>query len=136
MGWASWNYYFFNYDEQTIKDQADALVSTGMRDLGYRYLIIQECIAPSRDEHGKLVPDGKRFPQGIPALVDYMHARGLKAGIYTDVSPVTCFSATHYQGSYDHEMEDARTFAAWRIDRIEVDFCNKPKQHTGKGHWS
>ena len=132
MGWASWNYYFCNYDEQTIKDQADALVSTGMRDLGYRYLIIQECIVPSRDEHGKLVPDAKRFPHGIPALVDYIHARGLKAGIYTDVGPLTCFSATHYQGSYDHEIEDARTFAAWGIDLIEVDFCNKPKEHTGK----
>lgn len=132
MGWTSWNYYFCNYDEQTIKDQADALVSTGMRDLGYRYLIIQECIAPSRDEHGNLVPDAKRFPHGIPALVDYIHARGLKAGIYTDIGPVTCFSATHYQGSYDHETEDARTFAAWRIDLIAVDFCNKPKEHTGK----
>ena len=87
MGWASWNYYFCNYDEQTIKDQADALVSSGMRDLGYRYLIIQECIAPTRDEHGQLVPDAKRFPHGIPALVDYIHARGLKAGIYTDVGP-------------------------------------------------
>ncbi len=132
MGWASWNYYFCNYDEQTIKNQADALVFTGMRDLGYRYLIIQECIAPSRDEHGTIIVDAKRFPHGIAVLVDYIHARGLKAGIYTDVGPFTCFSTTHYQGSYDHEMEDARTFAAWGIDLIEVDFCNKPKEHTGK----
>jgi len=132
MGWANWNYYFCNYDEQTIRQQADALVSSGMRDLGYRYLIVQECIAPGRDSDGHLVPDLRRFPHGIPALVEYIHSRGLKAGIYTDVGPLTCFSKTHYQGSYDHEAEDARTFAAWGIDLIEVDFCNKPATHTGK----
>jgi len=132
MGWASWNYYFCDYDEQTIRDQADALVSTGMRDLGYQYVIIQECIAPARDADGHLIPDAKRFPHGIPALVDYIHSRGLKAGIYTDVGPFTCFSATRYQGSYDHEQEDARTFASWGIDLIEVDFCNKPAGHKGK----
>ncbi len=132
MGWASWNYYFCNYDEQTIRNQADALVSTGMRDLGYRYVIIQECIAPARDANGRLVPDAQRFPHGIPALVDYIHSKGLKAGIYTDVGPFTCFSSTHYQGSYDHEAADAQTFASWGIDLIEVDFCNKPKDHTAK----
>src|SRR5579863_2966309 len=108
MGWANWNYYFCNYDEQTIRNQADALVATGMRDAGYQYLIIQECIAPTRDADGRLIADSKRFPHGIPALVDYIHSRGLKAGIYTDVGPLTCFSTTHYQGSYDHEAQDAR----------------------------
>ena len=132
MGWANWNYYFCNYDEKTIRDQADALVATGMRELGYRYLIIQECIAPTRQADGQLIPDSKRFPHGIPALVEYIHSKGLKAGIYTDVGPFTCFSDTHYQGSYDHEAQDARTFAAWGIDLIEVDFCNKPAGHTGK----
>ncbi|HLV87757.1 MAG TPA: alpha-galactosidase [Candidatus Sulfotelmatobacter sp.] len=132
MGWASWNYYFCDYDEQTIRDQADAMVSTDMRDLGYHYLIIQECIAPSRDASGQVVPDSKRFPHGIPALVDYIHARGLKAGIYTDVGPYTCYSKTHYEGSYDHESQDAQTFANWGIDLIEVDYCNKPKNHSGR----
>ncbi len=80
MGWASWNGYFCDYDEQTIRDQADALVATGMRDLGYRYVIIQECIAPAGDENGNLVVDAKRFPHGIQALADYIHSRGLKAG--------------------------------------------------------
>lgn len=132
MGWASWNYYFCNYDERTIRSQADALVSTGMRDFGYKYVIIQECIAPTRDAHGHLVPDAARFPHGIPALVSYIHSRGLKAGIYTDVGPLTCFSDRHYQGSYNHELEDASTFAKWGIDLVEVDFCNKPKDHTAK----
>jgi alpha-galactosidase len=136
MGWASWNRYFCAYDEQTIRDQADALVTTGMRDLGYQYLIIQECIAPGRDEAGNLVVDAKRFPQGMKPLADYIHSRGLKAGIYTDVGPYTCFSTPRYQGSYNHENQDTATFASWGIDLIEVDFCNKPDGHTGKELYS
>jgi alpha-galactosidase len=131
MGWASWNRYFCDYDEQTIRDQADALVATGMRDLGYRYVIIQECIAPNRDATGNLVVDAKRFPHGIGALADYIHSRGLKAGIYTDVGPFTCFPNPRFLGSYNHEDQDAATFASWGIDLIEVDFCNKPEDHTG-----
>lgn len=84
MGWASWNHFFCDYNEQTIRDQADALVSTGMRDLGYRYVLIQECIAPSQDSQGNLIVDPVRFPHGMKALVNYIHACGLKAGIYTD----------------------------------------------------
>lgn len=132
MGWANWNYYFCDYNDQTIRDQADALVSTGMRDLGYRYVIIQECIASARDEDGRLLPDKSRFPHGIPALVEYIHSKGLKAGIYTDVGPYTCFSNPRFQGSYNHEAQDAATFASWGIDLVEVDFCNKPEGHSGK----
>jgi len=132
MGWASWNRYFCDYDEQTIRNQADALVATGMRDLGYRYVVIQECIARDRDENGNLVVDAKRFPHGIESLADYIHSRGLKAGIYTDVGPYTCFANPHFQGSYNHEAQDAATFASWGIDLIEVDFCNKPEGHTGR----
>ena len=132
MGWASWNRYFCDYDEQTIRDQADALVATGMRDLGYRYVIIQECIARDRDANGNLVVDAKRFPHGIQPLSDYIHSRGLKAGIYTDVGPYTCFSNPRFQGSYNHEAQDAATFASWGMDLIEVDFCNKPDGHTGR----
>ncbi len=80
MGWASWNHYFSDYNDQTIRDQADALVSSGMRELGYRYLLIQECIAPGRGAGGSLVVDAKRFPHGMKELVDYVHSRGLKAG--------------------------------------------------------
>ena len=94
MGWASWNHFFCDYNERTIRDQADALVSTGMRDLGYRYVLIQECIAPRRNTRGELIVDPGRFPDGMKALVDYIHARGLKAGIYTDVGPYTCYAET------------------------------------------
>lgn len=89
MGWANWNSLGCNYDESTIRAIADSLVSSGMRDAGYRYLIIQECIVPAghRAADGTLIPDPKKFPHGIPALVDYIHQKGLKAGIYTDVGP-------------------------------------------------
>ena len=129
MGWANWNSLGCNYDERTIQAMADALVSSGMRDAGYRYLIIQECIAPAghRSADGTLEPDARKFPHGIPALVDYIHSKGLKAGIYTDVGPKTCAG---FEGSYGHEEQDAKTFAAWGIDLIEEDFCNKPGGYT------
>ncbi len=132
MGWANWNHFFCDYDDGTIRAQADALVRTGMRDLGYKYLIIQECIAPTRDANGVIVPDTKRFPHGIKALADYIHSRGMKAGIYTDVGAHTCFDQPEYEGSFNHEAQDAATFASWGIDFIEEDYCNLPKGHTGR----
>jgi alpha-galactosidase len=132
MGWASWNHYFCDYDENTIRRQADALVSTGMRDAGYKYVVIQECIARERDAQSDLVVDSARFPSGMPALTAYIHKLGLKAGIYTDVGPHTCYPNPRYQGSYDHEQEDARTFASWGMDFVEMDYCNKDPHHTGR----
>lgn len=129
MGWANWNSLGCHYNERTIRAIADRLVSSGMRDAGYRYLIIQECIVPAghRDADGTLLPDPAKFPHGIPALVAYIHSKGLKAGIYTDVGPKTCAG---YEGSYQHEEQDARTFASWGIDLIEEDFCYKPEGYT------
>ncbi len=129
MGWANWNSLGCNYDEEKIRAIADQMVSTGMRDAGYRYLIIQEFIVPAghRAADGTLLPDPQKFPHGIPALVTYIHQKGLKAGIYTDVGAKTCAG---YEGSYQHEEQDARTFASWGIDLIEEDFCNKPKGYT------
>jgi len=132
MGWASWNHFFCDYNEQTIRDQADALVSSGMRDLGYRYVIIQECIALERDAGGNLIPEARRFPHGMPALASYIHARGLKAGIYTDVGKYTCYAKPKYQGSFGHEDQDAATFASWGMDLVEMDYCNRPEGHTGR----
>lgn len=132
MGWASWNHFFCDYDEQTIRRQADALVSTGMRDAGYKYVVIQECIARERDADGKLIVDKVRFPSGMPALVEYIHQLGLKAGIYTDIGKHTCYPNPRYQGSYGHEDQDARSFASWGIDFVEMDYCNREKEHTGR----
>jgi alpha-galactosidase len=132
MGWASWNHFFCDYNEQTIREQADALVSSGMRDLGYKYVLIQECIAPGRTSSGQLIIDPTRFPHGMAKLVDYIHARGLKAGIYTDVGRYTCFPNPRYEGSYDHETQDAETFASFGMDFVEMDYCNRPTDHTGR----
>lgn len=129
MGWANWNSLGCNYDEVKIRAIADEMVSSGMRDAGYRYLIIQECIVPAghRDATGVLLPDPQKFLHGIPALVAYIHSRGLKAGIYTDLGPLTC---AKYEGSFQHEEQDARTFASWGIDLVEEDFCFKPEGYT------
>lgn len=132
MGWASWNHYFCDYNEQTIRDQADALVSTGMRDAGYKYVIIQECIARDRDASGNLIADSARFPSGMLALTAYIHKLGLKAGIYTDIGRHTCYPNPQYQGSYGHEQQDAATFAAWGMDLVEMDYCHRVKDHTGR----
>lgn len=134
MGWGSWNHFFCDYTDETIRAQADALVSSGMRELGYKYVEIQECIAPARDKQGNLIVDSKRFPHGMKPLVDYIHSRGLKAGIYTDVGPYTCYEDEneHYAGSFEHEDQDAATFASWGIDFIFEDYCNKPEARTGR----
>lgn len=132
MGWASWNPFFCDYNEQTIREQTDALVAAGMRDLGYKYVLIQECIAPQRNASGELIVDPIRFPHGMKSLVDYIHARGLKAGTYTDVGRHTCFSHPGYQGSYGHESQDARTFASWGMDFVEMDYCNRVPGHSGR----
>lgn len=132
MGWANWNAFFCDYDDNTIRQQANALVSSGMRDAGYRYVVIQECIAPARAKDGALIVDAKRFPHGMKPLVDYIHSLGLKAGIYTDVGKRTCFPTTSYEGSYGHEQQDANTFAAWGIDFVEMDYCFREAGVTGR----
>ncbi len=131
MGWASWNHYFCDYNDQSIRDQADALVSSGMRDLGYRYVLIQECLTLGRNADGSLIVDAKKFPHRMKALVDYVHSRGLKAGTYTDIGVNTCAGAP-YQGSYQHEKQDAATFAEWGMDFVEMDYCNRPEGVTGR----
>ena len=132
MGWAGWNRYLCDYDESTIREQADALVSSGMRELGYRYVLIQECIAPRRNPDGTLFIDPVRFPHGLKALVDFIHSRNLKAGVYTDVGAHTCFGEPFYQGSFDHEDIDAASFASWSFDFIEMDYCDRPPGHSGQ----
>lgn len=132
MGWASWNHYFCDYDEKTIREQADALVSSGMRDVGYKYVVIQECIARDRDRNGALIVDSVRFPSGMPALTAYIHKLGLKAGVYTDIGLHTCYPNPRYQGSYGHEQQDADTFAAWGMDFVEMDYCNRVEEHSGR----
>ena len=124
QGWANWNYFGCDYNATTIRDTADQLVALGLRDVGYNTIIIQECITPAghRDpKTGEPIPDPVKFPNGIDGLVDYIHSKGLKAGIYTDVGPETCAG---YEGSYGHETIDAQTYAKWGLDFVEEDACH------------
>jgi alpha-galactosidase len=111
------------FDEAWVRAQADALVTTGLRETGYRYVNLDDCwAAPQRDAAGRLVPDPVRFPHGIAALADYVHARGLRLGIYTSAGTLTC-DARGFPASLGHETADAASFAAWGVDYVKEDDC-------------
>lgn len=90
MGWNSWNKFACNVSEDLIKSVADAIAANGMKDAGYQYVVIDDCWQVRRDENGNIVADPERFPSGIKALADYVHAKGLKFGIYSDAGKRTC----------------------------------------------
>jgi alpha-galactosidase len=124
MGWNTWNQLGCDINEKVIREMADALVSSGMRDAGYSYLNIDDCWqAASRDTQGKLQGDPVRFPNGMKALGDYIHSRGLKYGIYTSIGSVTCQGRP---ASIGNEALDARSFAEWGVDYLKDDFCGVP----------
>ncbi|SDX71052.1 alpha-galactosidase [Amycolatopsis xylanica] len=123
MGWNSWNKFACNINEQLIRETADALVSSGMKDAGYQYVNIDDCWAElNRNAEGKLENHKTRFPSGIKALADYIHGKGLKLGIYTSAGTLTC--AKTMPGALDHEDVDAQTFADWGVDYLKYDNCN------------
>lgn len=124
MGWNSWNFFEARVSEQVIMDMADAMAANGMKDAGYRYLVIDDHWVAGRDKHNNLFPDPERFPHGMKYLADYVHGKGLKLGIYSDAAMLTCGGVT---GSYNFEEQDARTFAAWGIDFLKYDYCNAPE---------
>ena len=91
MGWNSWNTFGCNISEALIRQHADAIVNTGMRELGYQYVVVDDCwFKPNRDSAGNLQGDPTRFPSGMKALGDYLHNRGLKFGIYQVPLDKTC----------------------------------------------
>jgi len=121
MGWNDWNAFGCNVNEQLVEQTADFFVSSGLRDAGYVYVNIDDCwLAMTRDSSDNLVPDPGKFPNGIAALADYVHARGLKLGIYEDAGTNTCAG---FPGSLGHEQADAQAFAAWGIDYLKYDNC-------------
>ncbi|GMP69626.1 hypothetical protein CsSME_00028818 [Camellia sinensis var. sinensis] len=121
MGWNSWNFFACNINETVVKETADALVSTGLADLGYVYVNIDDCwSALKRNSEDQLVPDPKTFPSGIKALADYVHEKGLKLGIYSDAGVFTCEVRP---GSIYHENDDAQLFASWGVDYLKYDNC-------------
>lgn len=121
MGWSSWNKFQGNINEDIIKGIADALVSSGLRDAGYTYINIDDCWHGQRDADGFIQPDPKHFPSGMKALADYVHARGLKLGIYSDAGTETCAGRP---GSLGHEYQDALQYARWEVDYLKYDWCN------------
>ena len=121
MGWNSWNRFACNINEDLVKSTADALVSSGMKDVGYEYVVIDDCWQVSRDAAGNIIADAKTFPSGIKALADYVHSKGLKFGIYSDAGTKTCAGRP---GSRGHEFQDALQYAAWGVDYLKYDWCN------------
>lgn len=125
MGWNSWNKFACNVSEDLIMGMTDALVRSGMKDAGYEYVVIDDCWQVGRDEKGEIIVDKERFPHGIKYLADYIHANGLKFGIYSCAGSKTCAGRP---GGLGHEYQDARTYAGWGVDYLKYDWCNTTTQ--------
>ncbi len=122
MGWNSWNFFNGRVTDKDIRDTADLLASTGMRDAGYEYVNIDDTWEGERDAQGRIQSNSK-FPD-MKALSEYVHSKGLKLGIYSSPGPTTC---ANYAGSLGHEEQDAQTYADWGIDYLKYDLCSYGK---------
>jgi alpha-galactosidase len=118
MGWNSWNHFHRQVDDAIIRAQAEAMVSSGMRDAGYLYINIDNTWEGERDAEGNIQANSK-FPD-MKALADFVHSKGLKLGIYSSPGAKTC---AKFEGSLGHELQDAQTYAAWGIDYLKYDLC-------------
>ena len=119
MGWNSWNKFAGKVDDVTVRGMADAMVASGMRDAGYTYINIDDTWEGPRDAQGNITGNLK-FPN-MKGLADYVHSKGLKIGLYSSPGPQTCAG---YEGSYGHEEQDAKTYAAWGFDYLKYDWCS------------
>ena len=119
MGWNSWNRFGCNVDEKMLRETADMLVQTGMRDAGYIYLVIDDCWHGERDSLGFIHENPDLFPSGMKALADYIHARGLKFGIYSSAGFRTCAGRPASRG---YEYQDALVYACWDVDYLKYDW--------------
>jgi alpha-galactosidase len=108
--------------DKEMREIAQAVVSSGLKSLGYIYVNMDDCWAGPRDKQGNITPDPTRFPNGMKPLVDFIHSLGLKVGLYTDGGTETCVG--HRPGSYGHYQQDANTYAAWGIDYVKMDWCH------------
>ena len=124
MGWMTWNLFQGNISEQLIRETADAMVKEGFADAGYKYIFIDDEWQGGRDSKNNIIADPVKFPNGIKAVADYVHSKGLKLGIYSDAAQLTCAG---YTASLGFEEQDARTFASWGIDYLKYDYCNAPE---------
>jgi len=119
MGWNSWNKFAGRIDDKSVREMADAMVSSGMKKAGYVYVNIDDTWELGRDANGNITSNTK-FPD-MKALADYVHSKGLKIGIYSSPGPTTCAG---YEASYGHEEQDAKQFAKWGIDYLKYDWCS------------
>src|SRR5712692_10125441 len=125
MGWNSWNKFASRVDDATVRSIADAMAGNGMKDAGYLYINIDDTWESGRDAQGN-IQTNKKFPD-MKALADYVHRKVLKLGIYSSPGPNTCAG---YEGSYGHEEQDARIYAAWGIDYLKYDWCGARTLYT------
>ncbi len=121
MGWNSWNKFACNVSAKMLMDIADAMVSSGMRDAGYEYIVVDDCWHGERDSLGFIQANKEHFPNGIKPVVDYIHSKGLKFGIYSCAGAQTCASKP---GSRGYEYQDALQYAKWGVDYLKYDWCN------------
>ncbi|XP_007974136.3 alpha-N-acetylgalactosaminidase [Chlorocebus sabaeus] len=142
MGWLAWERFRCNINcdedpkncisERLFMEMADRMAQDGWRDMGYTYLNIDDCWIGGRDASGRLMPDPKRFPHGIPFLADYVHSLGLKLGIYADMGNFTCMG---YPGTtLDKVVQDAQTFAEWKVDMLKLDGCFSTAEERAQGY--
>ena len=131
MGWNSWNKFACDVSEKMIREVADAMVASGMKDAGYQYIVIDDCWQVSRDSLGFIVADPQRFPSGIKALADYVHSKGLKFGIYSCAGDKTCALRPAGRG---HEYQDALMYAKWGVDYLKYDWCNTGKMNAEEAY--
>jgi len=139
MGWNHWYAHYNRVTDKMMREAADQMVNSGMADVGYQYVSIDDCwmnapkhadplrVGPLRDAQGNILPN-KHFPD-MKALTDYIHAKGLKAGIYTSPGPFTCAG---FAGAYQHEAQDAKQFADWGFDLLKYDWCSYGNVVKGK----
>ncbi|MDP4276056.1 MAG: glycoside hydrolase family 27 protein [Bacteroidota bacterium] len=120
MGWNSWNKFGCDVNETKIREVADALVASGLKDAGYEYIVIDDCWQGERDAQGFITANAERFPSGITALSEYIHAKGLKFGLYSCAGDKTCGG---HPGSRGHECQDALMYAKWGVDYLKYDWC-------------
>lgn len=139
MGWNDWYAYYDHVTDKLLREAADVMVKSGMADVGYQYVSIDDCwmntannpdpkrVGPFRDAKGNILPN-KHFPD-MKGLTDYIHSRGLKAGIYTSPGPLTCAG---YAATWQHEAQDAKQFADWGFDLLKYDWCTYDDVVKGK----
>ncbi|MBF6224231.1 glycoside hydrolase family 27 protein [Nocardia abscessus] len=128
LGWNSWNS-GIPLNENTIRETVDAMIASGMRDAGYRYVNLDAgWAAPERDSHGDLQADPEKFPHGMAAVADYVHDHGMLLGLYSSPYNQTC-GQTRATAGLGHEAQDARQFAAWGVDFLKYDWCHADSDH-------